>query len=67
MIPASWDWQKKSKNLVSLLAEYLFLPCHIRVANTPVLISSISVLIRVISGFILLFGCPPRPTTVPKH
>ena len=23
-IPASWDWQKKSKNLASLLAEFLF-------------------------------------------
>jgi hypothetical protein len=24
--PARWDWQKKSKNLTSLLAEFLFLP-----------------------------------------
>jgi hypothetical protein len=40
MIPASWDWQKKSKNLASLLAEFLFLPCPIRAANAPVLIFS---------------------------
>jgi hypothetical protein len=26
MILASWDWQKKSKNLASVLAEYLFCP-----------------------------------------
>ena len=36
MIPASWDWQKKSKNLASVLAECLFLPCLIRDANAPV-------------------------------
>ena len=35
MIPASWDWQKKSKNRSSLLAQFLFLPCPIRTANTP--------------------------------
>jgi hypothetical protein len=40
MIPESWDWQKKSKNLASPLAEFLFLPCPIRTANAPVLISS---------------------------
>jgi len=33
--PVRWDWQKKSKNLTSLLAEFLFLPCPIRVANAP--------------------------------
>jgi hypothetical protein len=26
MIPAIWDWQKKSKNPASLLAEFLFYP-----------------------------------------
>jgi hypothetical protein len=36
IIPASWDWQKNSKNLVSLLAEFLFLPCPIRAANAIV-------------------------------
>ena len=36
MIPASWDWQKKSGILASLLAEFLFLPCPIRDANAPV-------------------------------
>jgi hypothetical protein len=36
MIPASWDWQKNSKNLVSPLAEFLFLPCPIRAANACV-------------------------------
>jgi hypothetical protein len=36
MIPESWDWQKKSKNLESPLAEFLFLPCPIRPANAPV-------------------------------
>jgi hypothetical protein len=35
LLPASWDWQKKSKNLASLLAEFLFLPCPIRSANAP--------------------------------
>jgi hypothetical protein len=34
--PASWDWQKNSKNLVSPLAEFLFLPCPIRAANAIV-------------------------------
>jgi hypothetical protein len=33
VIPASWDWQKKSKNRSSLLVEFLFLPCPIRIAN----------------------------------
>jgi hypothetical protein len=28
--------RKKSKNLASLLAEFLFLPCPIRAANAPV-------------------------------
>jgi len=33
MIPASWDWQKKSKNLASPLAEFLLWFCPIRAAN----------------------------------
>jgi hypothetical protein len=48
MIPASWDWQKKSENLTSLLAEFLFLPCPIRTANASMLL--VSVLIGVIRG-----------------
>ena len=36
VITACWDWQKKSKNLTSLLAEFWLLPCPIRVANAPV-------------------------------
>jgi hypothetical protein len=36
VIPASWDWQKKSKNRSSLLVEFLFLPCPIRIANALV-------------------------------
>jgi hypothetical protein len=36
VIPASWDWQKKSKNRLSLLVEFLFLPCPIRIANALV-------------------------------
>jgi hypothetical protein len=36
MIPTSWNWQKKSKILAILLAEFLFLPCPIRDANAPV-------------------------------
>jgi hypothetical protein len=35
MIPASWNWQKKSKILAILLAEFLLLPCPIRDANAP--------------------------------
>jgi hypothetical protein len=34
--PVRCDWQKKSKNLTSLLAEFLFFPCAIRAANAPV-------------------------------
>jgi len=36
LIQASWDWQKKAKNLASVLAECLFLPCLIRDANATV-------------------------------
>jgi hypothetical protein len=36
VFPASWDWQKKSKNRSSLLVEFLFLPCPIRIANALV-------------------------------
>ena len=36
MIPASWDWQKKSKNLASPLAEFLLWFCPIRAANAAV-------------------------------
>jgi PIN domain nuclease of toxin-antitoxin system len=32
----SWDWQIKTKNRASLLAEFLFLPCPIRAANALV-------------------------------
>ncbi len=48
MLPASWDWQKKIKNRSSLLAEFLFLPCPIRAANTSRAPLFISVFIRVI-------------------
>jgi hypothetical protein len=34
--PVVWDWQKKSKNWASPLAEFLFLSCPIRAANAPV-------------------------------
>ncbi|MFM8983177.1 MAG: hypothetical protein ACKOLA_09785 [Spartobacteria bacterium] len=36
MIPASWDWQKKSKNLASPLAEFSLWFCPIRAANAAV-------------------------------
>ena len=48
MLPASWDWQKKIKNRSSLLAEFLFLPCPIRAANTSRAPFFISVFIWVI-------------------
>jgi hypothetical protein len=30
MIPANWDWQRKSANRSGMLAEFLIFPCPIR-------------------------------------
>jgi hypothetical protein len=38
--PIKLGLAEKKQNLASLLAEFLFLPCLIRAANAPVLISS---------------------------
>ncbi len=52
IIPTCWYWQKKNANQASLLAEFLFLPCPIRAANAPVLISAYPCS-SVIGGFLL--------------
>lgn len=56
MIPVVWDWQKRSKNRASLLAEF-FLSCPIRAANAPVPIPFLSVFIWVIRGYLKLSLC----------
>ena len=63
MIPCNLELAEKSENLARLLAEFLFLPCHIRTANAPELIYSYPYLSVQLVVFIM-FICSMQFSTV---
>jgi hypothetical protein len=54
MIPASWDWQKKTKIWQDGLQSFCFTQSHSR-SECTLAHFFVSVFIRAISGFLLLF------------